>query len=733
MHGGMALNDSGKIMYLEVTMSAFDFVDVRKWSRMYLDGLCEQLGYMGTKHIYGYDEKGELKLMECEADFWYLIRMAEVSREFTLYLDGKKENIDVDGGEIVDGEVEYIDDEQTEPIEQQIETAKWLKKRYLQTYLVAEDVDNVRVVEELVDEDRAAEEESVDVVSAREAELGENVRAVETVLSDENVRAEEAELGENVRVAEVELGEQQEGFLEEVLVEQENIISNEKRKGKAILEEDFEFDSEDVDFSCDEDSCDELIDEIIYNENVDKDIEWMGTKAGDQAGEGSSSPSNETVERNPHFELGQIFSTKLQFKDVVNNSSVQEGRATKFVKNDTRRIYARCKNADEGCGWHLNALKVKNEEAWQIREIDLAHTCARQFHSTNAKSGWKDAISELGVYVSTQQAIKARQKLLKMIEGSNAEQYSMICDYADTLKEKNPGSTVILDCDVTSDGNNFKRFYVCLGSIKRGFKAGSRPWIDVDGCHLSVVSSENKEACEWFLQLVKDDLMTEREDVYTFMSDKKKGLIGAFETVLSGVENRFCVRYLHGNMKRAGFRGSNFKKLLWKAANATTVGAFNSVMLEIEKLDKNYLEWLQAKPSAEWSKSHFSTFAIEDQPDYPMSEGDEDASMFDFIDNFPSASTKTKPSTVQGRKQLAAKKRVHFASNIPERKAVGIQIRAPSPMSFHPNEFVGGAGGVSKGKEIVQESMNVFKEGGKKYVTLSGLKSALKKKKGAKV
>lgn len=96
--------------------------------------------------------------------------------------------------------------------------------------------------------------------------------------------------------------------------------------------------------------------------------------------------------------------------------------------------------------------------------------------------------------------------------------------------------------------------------------------------------------------------------MYTFMSDKQKGLVGAFEKVLPGVDNRFCVRHLHGNMKRAEFKGQQFKDLLWKTANASTVPTFNNVMQTIDKLDKKCLEWLQSKPPREWSKSHFQTF-----------------------------------------------------------------------------------------------------------------------------
>lgn len=120
---------------------------------------------------------------------------------------------------------------------------------------------------------------------------------------------------------------------------------------------------------------------------------------------------------------------------------------TQFVKNDARIIYARCKKRDEGCKWHINALKVNEEQSFQIREVDLQHTCARQFHVSNAKSGWlakkfemdfrcdpkrsvkgfrNSVIQQLGVYVSRQQAIRARQKIMKRIEGDTTSQYSKL-------------------------------------------------------------------------------------------------------------------------------------------------------------------------------------------------------------------------------------------------------------------------------------------------------------------
>ncbi|KAH6757164.1 hypothetical protein C2S53_014804 [Perilla frutescens var. hirtella] len=221
--------------------------------------------------------------------------------------------------------------------------------------------------------------------------------------------------------------------------------------------------------------------------------------SADDEADGGAKKECASASYNPRYTLGHIFSTKVVFKESINNYTVKIGRPTRFTKIDARMIYARCKIQNDGCEWHINALKVKNEDSFQIRELDLTNTCAGQYRVSNAKSGW----------------------LAQKYEKSSR------CDPKRTMK------------------------------------------------------------------LLKEDFMTEREDTYTFMPDKQKGLIGAFEKILPGVDNRFCVRHLHGNMKRAGSKDNHFKRLLWKVGNATTVAIFNSVMIEIESMDKNCLEWLQ--------------------------------------------------------------------------------------------------------------------------------------------
>ena len=72
------------------------------------------------------------------------------------------------------------------------------------------------------------------------------------------------------------------------------------------------------------------------------------------------------------------------------------------------------------------------------------------------------------------------------IQRSHKEQYRKIWDYCETLKEKNVGTTTLLDVerpylDVVA---TFQRLYVCLAATRTGFKEGCRQLIGLDGCFL---------------------------------------------------------------------------------------------------------------------------------------------------------------------------------------------------------------------------------------------------------
>ncbi|KAK8628766.1 hypothetical protein V6N13_009349 [Hibiscus sabdariffa] len=76
--------------------------------------------------------------------------------------------------------------------------------------------------------------------------------------------------------------------------------------------------------------------------------------------------------------------------------------------------------------------------------------------------------------------LKSKNLALEMVLGSHKGQYSMVYDYLGEIRTSNPGSTTIL----MLDNRVFLRMYICLHAYKEGDKAGCRPILSIDGCHI---------------------------------------------------------------------------------------------------------------------------------------------------------------------------------------------------------------------------------------------------------
>ncbi|XP_012849451.1 PREDICTED: uncharacterized protein LOC105969249 [Erythranthe guttata] len=238
-----------------------------------------------------------------------------------------------------------------------------------------------------------------------------------------------------------------------------------------------------------------------------------------------------------------------------------------------------------------------------------------------------EVCTTLKASVSKSQAYRAKQKALKAIQGSEEEQFQKIRSYCEELKRTDTNATVVLKLTEDTEGLRFQRLYICFSACKEGFKNACRPVIGVDGCFLkgqrggqllaavgldpnnniypicyAIVEGETKETWMWFLQLLDLDIGFEEQHKWTFMSDKQKGLIPAFETLFPGAENRLCVRHLHSNMKKDGFGGMAIKSALWAAAKATRIEEFKRRMEELRAIDEAAYNWLVKKPPQNWTR-----------------------------------------------------------------------------------------------------------------------------------
>lgn len=124
-------------------------------------------------------------------------------------------------------------------------------------------------------------------------------------------------------------------------------------------------------------------------------------------------------------------------------------------------------------------------------------------------------------------------------------QYQKLYNYQQELLRTNPGSTVVINRVIGIEPPVFKRIYICLDGCKKGFMAGCRKVIGLDGCFFKgstngellcaigrdannqmyliawgVAYKENNEECEWFCDLLCSDLKVGDGSGWVFISDQ---------------------------------------------------------------------------------------------------------------------------------------------------------------------------------------------------------------------
>ncbi|XP_072076596.1 uncharacterized protein [Arachis hypogaea] len=171
---------------------------------------------------------------------------------------------------------------------------------------------------------------------------------------------------------------------------------------------------------------------------------------------------------------------------------------------------------------------------------------------------------------------------------------------ANQLWTTNPGSIVQVGViPMPESPPQFHRFYVCLEACKKGFKAGCRPLIGLDGAFLkslhggqlltacgqdannhvfviayAFVDVENRDNWHWFLEMLQNDIGDYKENGWAFISDMQKGSI-------------------------------QLKELVWECARSRTISEFERNMKRVKVLNERAWAYLDKWPKESWTKSHF--------------------------------------------------------------------------------------------------------------------------------
>ncbi|XP_057739645.1 uncharacterized protein LOC130956635 [Arachis stenosperma] len=298
------------------------------------------------------------------------------------------------------------------------------------------------------------------------------------------------------------------------------------------------------------------------------------------------------------WESGTLYATREEFKEAVTSYAVHTGRNIKFPVVDNVRVRAKC---GDGCEWFAYAVKMANEDSWQLRTVNDHHSCNTVFDIKVMKSKWLAKVFR--------RKVEENPKLkLGTIQSRTLRKWNVQISRAKAFRAKQ----IALACK--------ESFMKC------------RPMIGLDGCFLktpyggwllvamgwdpndqmlpiayAVVEAETKDSWTWFLSNLIDDIGAEKLLRSTFMSDQQKGLVPTFDELLPGVDHRFCVRHLYANFKKK-FPGLNLKKRMWRAAKCTYLAAWKKELMEIRAISEGAYRHLIGIRPKYWTKSRFEFY-----------------------------------------------------------------------------------------------------------------------------
>ncbi|XP_078439857.1 uncharacterized protein LOC144710066 [Wolffia australiana] len=323
------------------------------------------------------------------------------------------------------------------------------------------------------------------------------------------------------------------------------------------------------------------------------------------------------------------FESASQFKAAVKNYAICNGFNVRFEWSTETIVEVACK---KHCPWRIYASWGPTREAFIIKSLNDEHMCYTDPTNIHANYHWiaehfletirrdtnytvVDMLRELqekyGIIVSRPTCYNARSLARKMLQGSLNEQYHMLPCYVAELRKVNMNSTFQLEVehDIHHSLARFKRLYICLESLVRGFLEGCRPVIGLDGCFLktdlkgqllrtvgrdgnnqmfpiawAVVEGENQASWTWFISLLIRDLGIVDGHGWTIVSDQQKGLENAVAGLLPNAEHRNCARHIYANWRKKGHSIVILRNLLWKAMKCTTREGFQSVIEQMKTL-----------------------------------------------------------------------------------------------------------------------------------------------------
>ena len=142
-------------------------------------------------------------------------------------------------------------------------------------------------------------------------------------------------------------------------------------------------------------------------------------------------------------------------------------------------------------------------DSWQVASLNDLHTCpprrdnklvtisriAEKYEKfIMANPTWSlermrtTIQEEMFAMVSISKLKRAKAIVMQKALDATKGQYQLLYRYQIELLRSNPGSTVIVKKELQLEPPVFQRMYICLDACKKGFMAGCRKVLGLDGC-----------------------------------------------------------------------------------------------------------------------------------------------------------------------------------------------------------------------------------------------------------
>lgn len=273
---------------------------------------------------------------------------------------------------------------------------------------------------------------------------------------------------------------------------------------------------------------------------------------------------------NPHFLLGMTFASAQEARIAIAKYSIAKSTPLKLNPNEKHRIRAKCKSP--GCPFVLFMSQSGRNSGLVVNTFHSEHSCLKDSKNRLASARFlasefkpilndkptvttnellKTCEQKMHLYVSKSTCKRAKRIVKTELEGSYINEFGYLGAHIAMLKQTNPNTTAELELNEEQMHVGrlvFRRLYICFGALKRGWKAGCRPIIGIDGCHLkgivkgqvlvavgkdadnqmfpiawAVTDKENTKNWKWFIELLVKDLeINDRGSFITIISDVQK-------------------------------------------------------------------------------------------------------------------------------------------------------------------------------------------------------------------